>query len=96
MSFGRRDDAFVRRGSGKLYVGYGGRDFCGMSRAGVGWSSSTPGLLLLLLFIHGLPTVPELLVHIVQEVHNLLHGNRQLEHKCNKWLHSCRVIHIYK
>lgn len=78
MSFGRRDDAFVRRGSGKLYVGYGGRGFCGMGRAGVGRSSST--LLLLLLFIHGLSTLPQLLVHIIQEVYNFLHGNRQLGH----------------
>lgn len=56
VSFGRRNDAFVWRGGGKLNVGDGGRGFCGMGRAGMDWSSPTI-LLLLLLFIHGLPTL---------------------------------------
>lgn len=95
VSFGRRDNAFVRRGSGKLYVGYGGRGFCGMSRAGMGWCSSTL-LFLLILFIYGLPTLPQLLVHIVQKIHNFFHGNRQLGHKCNKWLRSWRLPQIWQ
>lgn len=78
MSFGGRDEAFVRGGSGKLDVGYGGRGFCGMSRAGVGWSSSAR-FLLLFFFIHGLTTLSQLLVHIIQKVHNVLHRNRQLK-----------------
>lgn len=83
VSFGRGDNAFIWRGSGELDVGYSGRGFSGMSRAGVDRSSSTL-LFFLILFIDCFTILTQLLVHVIEKIHNFFHGNRQLVHECNE------------
>lgn len=46
-----------------------------MSRAGVGRSFS---FLIVLVDIYGPATLYQLLVHNIQKIHNILHGNRKL------------------
>lgn len=82
MSLSWRNYALVGRGSGKLQVRYCCGGFSGMSRAGVGWSF----LAFIILFIYGPSALNQLLVHIVQKIHNFLHGNRNLYHKWKQWL----------
>lgn len=74
MPFGWRQNAFIWR---EPHVGNHGSGFSGLSRAGMEGSFSVL-LYILILDTNCIVILIQLLVHIIQKIHNFFHGNGQL------------------